>query len=160
MPVLGPLVPAATVVVLDPDELAPDRAELHLHLGPIQIAPAGPDWGDAQIEQYMAESARGQIPVDYRTPNRQPAIPLTLGAAGAATFDSARSELMAKVALLQRRGGWLKRGDGLYADVVGASLKMPDQYPHLGVQADVILTLETLPDFYGDEIELTPAGGS
>ena len=140
-----------TAVVLDPAEVATGRTELQLNIGAINIGPDGPDWGDAAIEAYMAEAAIGQIPVDFRLPNRIITIPLLLGADGPENFATARSQLMAKVGLFQREGGWIKRATGRYADVVNASLKLPDKDGHLGVEADVLLTLEALPEFYGDE---------
>lgn len=145
----------ATEIVLDPSEVATGRVELALNVDAIRIMPPGPDWGEALIEQYLAEQSRGQVPVDYRVPNRQIMIPLLLGADGPAGFAGAKAQLQAKVAMFQREGGWLRRGDGLYADITNAGLKLPDHYGHLGVEADVILTLEALPDFYGDEIELS-----
>jgi hypothetical protein len=141
-----------TDIVLDPSEVAVDRVELALNTGAINVGPEGPDWGDAQIEQYLAEAARGQVPVDFRIPNRIITIPLLLGADGPDDFAAARRQLQAKVALFQHRGGWIKRGDGLYADIVNATLKLPDRRGHLGVESDVVLTLEAIPDFYGDEI--------
>jgi hypothetical protein len=148
-----------TAIVLDPDEVAVDRVALALNVGPIRVAPPGPDWGDAAISAYMADQLVGSTAVDYRIPNRQVRIPLVLGADGPSEFDTQRLYLQGKVALIQREGGWLKRGGGLYADVVNATLAMPDQYGYLGVEADVVLTLECLPDFYGDEVELTVTGG-
>lgn len=143
-----------TEIVLDPVEVADNRVELHLNYGAIRVGPEGPDFGDAQIEQYLAEAARGQVPVDYRIPNRTITIPLLLGASGSAGFTSARRQLQAKVARIQDEGGWLKRGSGMYADIVNATLEFPDKHGHLGVEANVLLTLEAIPDFYGDEIEL------
>ena len=125
-----------------------------LNHGPINVAEDGIDWGDAVVEQHQAQAMMGQIPFVARIPNRIITVPLLLGAAGRASFASCRRQLQAKVALFQRKGGSLRRGNGLYADIMSASLKMPDRYGHLGVESDVILTLEALPDFYGDEIEL------
>jgi hypothetical protein len=43
----------------------------------------------------------------------------------------------------------------LYADIVNASLTLPDVWGETGsVEPGVVLKLECLPDFYGDEIEL------
>lgn len=149
-----------TAIVLDPAEVASDRVELELNGGAIRVTPDGLDWGDAAIEQYMAEQARGQLPVDFRVPNRQIVIPLLLGATAAADLPTCKQQLQAKVALIQREGGWLKRGNGLYADITGATLKMPDRYGFVGVETDVVLTLEALPDFYGDEAFFTAAAGT
>lgn len=153
-------VSGVTPLVLDPVEVADDRVELQLNTGSIRVAEGGPDWGDGAIEQYLAEAERGQLPVAYRVPNRTITIPLILGADGPAGFATARSYLTSKVARIQDQGGWLKRGDtGLYADLTGASLRLPDRYGHQGAEIDVILTLEALPDFYGDEEELTVTDG-
>lgn len=149
----SPAAAIPTAIVLDPAEVADRRFELDLNSGPIRVAPPGPDWGDAEIQAYMADQQVGSSPVDYRIPNRQVKIPLTLGADSGALFEESRAALQAKVGLLQRQGGWLKRGSGLYADVVNATLTLPDQYSHVGAETDVVLALECLPDFYGDEKE-------
>lgn len=143
-------------VVIDPVEVATGRTELVLHQNidnPIRIGPDGPDWGEAAIQAYMSEQRVGEVPVDYRIPNRQVRIPLLLGASGAAGFAAARTQLQQKVGLLWSEGGWLAR-DTLYADVVNASLVLPDVLGLYSVEADVILTLECLPDFYGVEVEI------
>jgi hypothetical protein len=159
--ILGPLVPVGdTEIVLDPSEVAQDRVELAINTGPIRVAAEGIDWGDAQIEAYLAEGALGQVPVDFRVPNRTITIPLILGANGSSGFAVARAQLNRKVARFQQEGGWLRRGTGRYADLVNATLRLPDRYGHLGVEWDVVLTLEALPDFYGDEIELDDITGT
>lgn len=145
---------SVTDVVLDPPEVAVNRTALSLNTGAINVTQDGIDWGDAEIEAYMADAKLGQIPIDFRVPNRVVRIPLLLGADGAAGFQLARSQLKAKVALFQREGGWISRASGLYADVVNAKLTMPDRRGHQGLEADVVLTLEAIPDFYGDEITL------
>lgn len=150
-------VPGVTELVLDPAEVAENRVELQLNTGPIRVAQDGPDWGDGAIAAYKAEHERGETVVDYRVPNRTITIPLVLGADGPDNFDTARAYLMSKVARLQDEGGWLKRGDvdtGRYADIVDASLRLPDRYGHQRAEVDVVLVLEAIPDFYGDEIEL------
>jgi hypothetical protein len=148
-----------TSLVIDPSEVAVEREEFELHLGDLRVGEGGPDWGQAAIVAAMAEAARGELPVDFRIPNRQITIPLLLGAAGGADFDTQRRYLQAKVALIQREGGWLKRQDPgknpVYLDLVNAVLTLPDRYGHTNLEADVVLTLEALPDFYGDEIALT-----
>lgn len=121
--------------------------------------PDGADWGTAEITAYAAEAARGQVPVDYRIPNRTIVIPLTLKARGEMSFADVRRDLQAKVALFQRKGGWLKRevnGVPLYADVVNASLRMGGSWMQAenDLDLDVELTLECVPDFYGQEITL------
>lgn len=144
----------STPLVLDPPEVSDSRVALDLNAGSIRVGKDGPDWGDAQIAAYMAEMDVGEVPVDFRLPNRQITIPLSLGASGPAGFAAARAQLQAKVALIQRRGGWLKRGTGLYADLVNATLAVPDRHGHLGLEDEVVLKLEAIPDFYGDEIAL------
>jgi hypothetical protein len=48
-------------------------------------------------------------------------------------------------------------GEPLYADIVNASLTIPDMWGEAGgVEPGVSLKLECLPDFYGEEIELDP----
>src|SRR5215475_6835072 len=99
----------------------------------------------------MAEAARGQLPVDQRLPNRTITIPLSLGVGPADTlkerrelFLLARARLQTIVARIQTDRGVLWRGGsgrpGLYADLVDAT-------------ADVVLTLQAIPDFYGEETE-------
>lgn len=160
MPLVSdPTFGAGTQLVLDPSEVAAARTEFPLNTGAMRVGEGGPDWGDAQISAYMAEAARGELPVDFRIPNRQIKIFLVVGANGPADFDTQRRYLQAKVGLIQREGGWLKRqdpgGDPVYLDVVNATLNLPDVYGHLGVEANVVLTLEAIPDFYGDEVALT-----
>jgi hypothetical protein len=132
-----------------------NRLPLDLNTGGLNVADDGIDWGDAAIEQYVAQLERGQMPVDFRIPNREITIGLIAGADGRDGFTDAVRHLQAKVARIQQEGGWLQRGDGLYADIVNASVKIPDKYgAHLRVEGDVVLTLEALPDFYGDEIQI------
>jgi len=133
------------------------EGELDLNAGPIRVGPDGPDWGEAAVEQAMADAARGQLPVDQRLPNRPISIPLLLGADGPEHFKLARAHLQAAVARIQTDGGVLWRGGpglpGLYADLVDAALKLPERWAHLEAEPDVILTLAALPDFYGEETE-------
>lgn len=145
---------ASVDLALDPSEVAVDRTELAINVSPIRVAEAGIDWGDAQIEAYMAEAHRGQVPVDFRVPNRTITIPIIYGPAEDAALTAARAALRAKVARIQQEGGWLKRSEGRYCDVVNATLREPDRHSYLGYEIDVVLTLEAIPDFYGDEIEL------
>lgn len=141
----------STPLVLDPPEVADSRVALDLNAGGIRVGKEGPDWGDAAIAAAMSEQALGEVPVDFRVPNRQITIPLSLGATGFAGYAAARSQLQSKTALIQREGGWLKRDTGLYADIVNASLTIPDRHDHLGLEDDVVLKLEAIPDFYGNE---------
>jgi hypothetical protein len=160
-PVLGT---GRTQIILDPSAVADaDRVELDLNNGAFNVAPDGPDWGDAAIAAAMSDARIGSSPVDYRIPNREVKIPLLAGADPNADYEAARLALTSKVALIQREGGWLKRDDQerdpVYLDVVNATLTFPDRYSHLAVEEGVVLTLECLPDFYGDEDEATVTGG-
>lgn len=150
---------ATEAVVLDPSEVAVSRTELDITFW---MTPDGPDWGTAEITAYMAEQARGESPVDYRVPNRTVTIPLILkNQPGGLTFDQIRDQLQSKVARLQQEGGWLKRhvediGASVYLDVVNASLALGGDWLQARRDLDLhaALTLECIPDFYGDEITL------
>lgn len=157
----------AWTVQLDPAEVStPDRVALDLNNGPIRIAQTGIDWGDAQITAFEAQEQRwGSTVVGWRVPNRTVTIPLGVGMDESGGFSVSAQHLRQKVALIQREGGWLKRGPiagkSLYADVVNATLKLPDVWGETGgLEDQVILTLECLPDFYGDEITLDAVGGN
>lgn len=147
-------------IVLDPAEVANGRVEFDLT--PF-VGPAGPDWGDAGVVNYMAEQQLGEIPVDYRIPSRQPAIPLVLLDRTDITFDEARSQIQALAGVFQAEGGWIKREivrgattKKFYADVTSATLKLGGSTAAAfgWSDADAVLTLECLPDWYGDEEEL------
>lgn len=119
----------------------------------------GVDWGDAAVENYMAEAQRGALPVDFRIPNRQIQIPLKLRTVGATTFATIRNNVQAKVALFQAEGGWLKRttDSGTYfLDIVSATLKYGGSgfQAYKGFDVDAMLSLEAIPDFYGAEVDL------
>lgn len=158
-------------VVLDPAQIAVGRTALNLNSGPIRVGPAstGIDFGQAQITAYEAELQKyGSTVVDYRIPNRLVTIPLMLGADYSGTYQTALGQLREKVALLEREGGWLGRssssGQNLYADIVNASLTVPDMYGEAaGLENAVSLVLECLPDFYSDTVTLdaiTASGSS
>ncbi len=152
-------------IILDPAEVAiADRAEIDLHKGQIQIGEAGPDWGDNAISAFKAEEGRfGEAIVDYRLPSRIVTIPLLLGMSG--SFDAARIALQAWITRVREEGGWLKRemiggdygdvGKRLFADIVNATLKLSDDtfVASNGLDANALLTLEALPDFYGELLE-------
>lgn len=149
-------------VTLDPVELVDDRVELDI----TEIIPHdGVDWGDASIEAYMAEAARGSLPVDYRIPNRQIQIPLYIRDHGVTVFDEWRTNLQAKVALFQREGGAIKRQTNvgsIYADVVSASLKLGGSgyQANMDFDMDAVLSLECTPDWYGEETGLNGTLGT
>jgi hypothetical protein len=147
----------AETIVLDPAAAIAGRAQLDITAW--VDADPGVDWGDAAITAYMADQQIGSSPVDYRLPNRQIKIPLNLRSLGATTYTQIRLSLQHKVGLMQREGGAIMRqvdSTALYADVVNATL-------HLGgsilaafrsIDVDAVLSLECLPDFYGDEVTL------
>lgn len=150
-------------VVLNPPEVATKgRIELNLHSGAILVDQQGIDFGDQEIEAFMAEMLMGQRPIDSRWPNRVITIPLLIGATG--DFDAARIALQAEVGRINEEGGWLRRriiggdygeaGKHLFADLVKATLKLGGGTlpASEGFDPNAELILEALPDFYGDEI--------
>lgn len=151
-------------VVLDPNTIMPNRTQLNLNSGAVRVDQKGIDWGDAAITAYMADMRIGSEMVDYRVPNRHVVIPLFLGADESGTEEAVRDQVQQKAALLQREGGVLLRqrdgtsGPAMYADIVDCVLSLPDQWGETGlVEQGVSLNLETLPDFYGDQIALDTA---
>jgi len=151
------------IVTIDPSAAIPSRSELSLVSAGIEVVGGegkGIDWGEAAIKAFLAEQRYGEVPTDYRVPNRQITIPLTLYATTAISEETARTRLREKVGLLQREGGVLKRersaapGEKLYADIVNASLTIPDIWGEGGVEPNLVLRLECLPDFYGESIAL------
>jgi hypothetical protein len=148
----------AETFVIDPSEVAASRTQLDIT--PF-VRADGVDWGDSQFEAYMAEAQVGSVPVDGRLPNRIVTAPLTLRAVGATTFATIRRQIQAKVGLLQRQGGWVKRdlsGTPVFLDVVNASLRLGGAWTQAKTTSpfDVegTLTLECIPDFYGAEVDL------
>lgn len=125
------------------------------------IAEDGVDWGDAAIEAYMAEQRVGGAVVDYTIPNRQASMPLVIKDQGGTTFAAARTAIQAKAGLWQQRGGRIKRviagGGTVWADVVAADLKLSGSWlqSHMSADTGAGLVLETLPDWYGQEVALT-----
>lgn len=155
--------------ILDPAAAIAGRTELNLNLDPIAIpAPSDINWGESQINAFLAQQLYGEAPSDFRIPNRIVEIPLVLGSKANGTEaeeEEARAKLQQKVGLFQRQGGVLLRqranGEPLYADIVNASLTLPDVYGESGgIEPGVILKLECLPDFYGDEITLDTVEGT
>jgi hypothetical protein len=153
-------------VTLDPASAISSRSELNLNSGAIQVSQDGIDWGEAQIKAFLAEQLYGETLAEYRVPNRVVTIPLGLGMGGVPEHqEESRRKLSEKVALLQRQGGVLMRqregGVPMYADVMTATLTMPDKWGETGyVEPGVTLKLECLPDFYGEEIELDVIEGT
>lgn len=156
-----------SVLILDPAENAPTgRVPLDCDnpQGAIRVQQNGIDWGDAAIQEYLADARVGSVPVDFRVPNRTIKVPLGLGMDDSGLFDVARRALQAKVGRFEEEGGTLKRqvedGTFVYADVVSATLTLPDKFGEAAKLEDsVTLQLECLPDFYTDEIVLDPLTG-
>ena len=158
-------------LALNPVEVAPeDRIERDLHDDNIRVNEGGIDWGQAEIEAFMAKLKMGAIPIDSEIPNRVISIPLLLGATG--DFDAARIALQAEAARINEEGGTLKReiiggtygeaGSHLFADIVKATLRLAGDtlQASRGMDANAELILETLPDFYGDPILLATFEGT
>lgn len=145
-------------IVLDASGIAVNRTQLDITSW--VSAATGPDWGDAEIAAHMADQAVGSSPVDYRLPNRQIKIPLALKTVGGTSFSTIRASLQQKVGLFQREGGWIMRQVGataLYADVVNATLHLGGSWLQAfqNVDIDAVLSLECVPDWYGDEVTLS-----
>jgi hypothetical protein len=121
----------------------------------------GIDWGEAVTTTYSAAAERGDIPVDYRVPNRQITIPLNLIERGGTTFATIRDRIQAKAGLWQAEGGWIARvppsGGTVYADVTNASLRLSGAWEqaHKSRDTEAVLTLEAKPDFYKGEVTLS-----
>jgi hypothetical protein len=148
---------------LDPPAVAVNRTMFDLNPpagGTLAVDTGGIDWGDAAITTYEANEQRwGSSVISYRVPNRTVSIPLFLGTDLYNSAESTRAQLQEKVAQFQRHGGWLLRQRQgalpLYADVVNATLTVPDVWGETGgIEPNVKLVLECLPDFYGDPIAL------
>jgi hypothetical protein len=97
----------AETLVLDPPEVATGRTALDLTPW---LSAAGVDYGDGQISAYYSEAQRGDIPVDYRVPNREISGGLIFHETiGGTTATQARAAIQQKLSLIQREGGWLRR---------------------------------------------------
>ena len=148
-------------VVLDPSEMS-DNASFDITAF---VASAGPDWGDAVIQQIVADAGvEGQIPIDFTIPNRTITVPLALQDRAGVAFHDARLFLQQKVALFMAQGGWIKRhttwGD-VYAEIVNAQLKLggSTMQATLDVDTDAQLVLTTLPAWLGREQDLGTVNG-
>ena len=144
----------AETVILDPADVAISRTAFDITR---YIGESGPDWGEAAIEQYLADMQLGQIPVDYRLPPRTVTIPLLLTGDPTYTFEDLRARFQQKTGMFQREGGWIKRQTALgplFTEVTGAQLKLGGSTAQAlwGVDADGVLTLTTLPEWYGNEV--------
>lgn len=153
-------------VILDPVEVS-DATRTEFDLTP-WIAQEGIDWQDSAVESHMAKGRRGSVVVDYDVPNRVPTGVLKFARAiGAFEPLEALALLEAKVARIQEEGGWLKRelADGrvVFADVVSASLKATSWAgfdSQRGRDLSATITLECLPDWYGEEVDLGEEPGA
>lgn len=144
----------AETLILDPNEVATGRVSFDITS---YVGESGPDWGDAAIEQFLADVQLGQIPVDFRLPNRTITIPLLLRTDPLVSFETLRRRVQQKAGLFQREGGWVKRQTALgplFAEVVSAQLKLGGSTAQAlwGIDADAVLALTTLPDWYGNEV--------
>lgn len=155
--------------ILDPAETAfPGRTELELYTGPLTVRADGIDWGDTEVEQYMAQAEYGDSSVDFRIPNRTITLPLvmqTTTGVGATTMIQAMANLQSKVARLATEGGSFKRTRKtmkFFGDIVNATATFPDTWTgeNRNFESEGQLVLECLPDFYGEELTKTINGGS
>jgi len=150
----------AEQIILDPSEVSNNRTALDITPW---IRTEGIDWGNAEIQAYMAEQTRGEVPVDFRVPNREIQLPFRFsGTLGGTTTTTARANIQAKLSLFQQEGGWIKRvtnsGGTVYADVVSASFaatSVSGWESRQNADVDAEGTLECIPDFYGDEVTLS-----
>jgi hypothetical protein len=148
----------AETITLDPSEVSTGRTEFDITPW---VDHEGIDWGDAQIAAFMSETDVGEVPVDFRWPNRQITIPLAFTNRGTITGQTARARLQAKLALFQREGGWIKRvtnsGGTVYADVVDGAFhatSAPGYASKRDEDYEASATLSLIPEFYGNEITL------
>lgn len=151
--------PTCERIVFDPSEEIEGRTEIDVTPW---IGQEGIDWGDAGIAASMAETTRGEYPIDYRVPNRQVTGPLRFTEnRGGTTANQARYLIQQKIALFQREGGMIKRvtlsGGTVYGDVVDASLRVTSAsgvMARQGYDIDASFTLSLIPDFFGPEAGL------
>lgn len=147
-------------IFLDPSEVATGRTT-------VDITPwlddEGINWGDATIQTYMAEQRRGEVPVDYRVPNREVSggLKFTKTVSGTTT-SAARTAIQAKLSLFQREGGWIKRitnaGGTVFADVVDAQFRATSVQGWQSadnIDLDASFVLSCIPDFYEGEVTLS-----
>jgi hypothetical protein len=144
-------------LILDPTEVTVDRTEWDITQ---YVAEVGPDWGDSVADQVLADTEFGSIPVDFRIPSRTVAIPLLLldsRSGDGLTFDQVRQRFQQKAGLFQQYGGVIGRTNTalgtVFADVTGATLKLGGSTAQAlwGIDADAVLTLTYLAEWYGEE---------
>ncbi len=152
------MTPTLERITLDPSEVSTGRTSLDITPW---IDHDGVDWGDAAIASFMSETDVGEVPVDFRMPNRQITIPLAFVNRGTVTAQQARAKVQRKIALFQREGGWLKRvthrHGTIYADIVDGMFhasSAPGYASKQSMDLDASATLSVIPEFYGNEITL------
>ncbi len=152
------MTPTLERITLDPSEVSTGRTSLDISNW---IDNEGADWGDSAIAAFMSETDVGEVPVDFRMPNRQVTIPLAFVNRGTVTAQQMRAKVQRKIALFQREGGWIKRVTNrhgtVYADVVDGSFhatSAPGYASKNDVDYEASLTLSVIPEFYGNEITL------
>ncbi len=145
----------ADTIILDPSEVAAGRTELNITAF---VRAEGVDWGDGAIEAAMADRERGSAPIDFRYPNRQIVLPLTIRAQPGVSYLATRQNLQKKIARFQHEGGWIRRTTNagtLFADVVNGSLRFGGSWMQArslaAVDIEAELRLECIPDWYGPE---------
>lgn len=148
-------------ILLDPSAEIDNRTEFDIT--PF-LAAAGPEWGEADATQYLAQGTVGSFSVDYRLENRTATFPLILQNVTGTTFEEARASLQAKAALWQREGGVISRETSVgtvYATVVGAKLTLGGSWMQADreIDLDAVLTVDYIPEWVGAEVELTATGG-
>lgn len=157
----GGLMDPGWIIRLDPPAVRPDRTQLDLNVDAIRVGSI--DWGQAAITAYEAQAGKfGTSKIDEDYPNRTVTINMLLGAddgIGGVSQEQARALLQQKIARIQDENGVImrKRQDGpaSYLDIQGATLVIPDVFGETGgIEPNVVLTLDCLPDFYVDEVTL------
>lgn len=155
-------------LILDPEEVASaERTELDLQAGGLEVRKdPGPDFGDAEIQAFIAQQTYGAAMIDYTLPPRTIKIPLRITGDTSAAFDDLRYSLAAKCSRINEKGGWLKKatasGRVRYADLFQAKLHLDEGWfaENRDVDLGAELELMALPDFYGDPVVLESFEGT
>ena len=144
-------------IVLDAAGIAGPHAARH-HAGSPRD---GPNWGDAEIQAYIARPAVGSSPVDYRLPNRIINIPLMLRTFGATTFATIRQQPPSEGRTVPTRGRVDHAAGRRHPAVRRHCQRDPASRRRRGCRhtasadIDAVLTFECIPDWYGDETTLS-----